>query len=152
MFQYGVARSSPSWPPTVLAQTAMTLESPVFQKGALLMVGDGHAGFGDGELLGQGTETSMDVQLTVNLQKGRRIGWPRVEHADSIVTLGATPGSVERAFREAISEMLRWLTTDYGLTQQEAHTLLGLAAELRVASWFATSMCEIPKRYLPPRP
>ena len=69
-----------------------------------------------------------------------------------IVTLGATPGSVERGFREAISEMLRWLTTDYGLTQQEAHTLLGLAAELRVASWFATSACEVPKKYLPPRP
>ena len=124
---------------------------PVFERGAFLMVGDGHAGFGDGELLGQGTETSMDVQFTVELMKRHRIGWPRVEHPDSIVTLGATTGALERGFREAISEMLAWLTTDYGLTQQEAHTLLGLAAELRVASWFATSACEVPKRYLPPR-
>jgi amidase len=124
---------------------------PVFEPGALLMVGDGHAGFGDGELLGQGTETSLDVQFSVDVLKNHRIGWPRVEHADSIVTLGATPGSVERGFREAISEMLRWLTTDYGLSQPEAHTLLGLAAELRVASWFTTSICELPKRHLPPR-
>ncbi|MBK5292608.1 MAG: acetamidase/formamidase family protein [Acidobacteriia bacterium] len=123
---------------------------PVFEPGALLMLGDGHAGFGDGELLGQGTETSMDVQFSVSLRKRHRIGWPRVEHPESLVTLGATTGALERGFREAISEMLRWLMTDYGLTQQEAHTLLGLAAELRVASWFSTSMCEVPKKYLPP--
>ncbi len=42
---------------------------PVFERGAFLMIGDGHAGFGDGELFGQGTETSMDVQFTVNLLK-----------------------------------------------------------------------------------
>ena len=113
------------------------------------MIGDGHAGFGDGELLGQGTETSMGVTFTVMLKKGYRITWPRVEHPDSIVTLGATPGALERGFREAISEMLRWLRKDYGLTQQEAHTLLAMTAELKVASWFGTSLCKIPKQYLP---
>jgi acetamidase/formamidase len=124
---------------------------PVFQPGALLMVGDGHAAHGDGELLGQGTETSVDVQFTVQLIKGRSIGWPRVEHPDSLVTLGCTPGALERGFRYAISEMINWLTADYGLTPQEAHVLLGMAAELRVASWFATSACKVPKKYLPAR-
>jgi amidase len=128
-----------------------TVYLPVFERGALLMVGDGHAGFGDGELLGQGTETSMDVQFTVELRKRQSISWPRVEHPDSLATLGATPGALETGFREAISEMLAWLTGEYGLTQQEAHTLLGLAAELRVGSWFTTSICEVPKRYLPSR-
>lgn len=122
---------------------------PVFEKGALLMVGDGHAGFGDGELLGQGTETSMDVQFTVSLMKRHRIQWPRVEHPESIVTLGATTGALERGFREAISEMLRWLMVDYGMSQQEAHTLLAMSAELKVASWFSTSACVVPKKYLP---
>lgn len=124
---------------------------PVFVKGAFLMVGDGHAGFGDGELLGQGTETSMNVQFTVNLRKGYRIQWPRVEHSDSIETLGATPGALERGFREAISEMLRWLRQDYGLSQQEAHTLLAMSTELKVASWFGTALCKLPKDKLPPR-
>src|SRR5258707_5760113 len=96
---------------------------PVYEPGAYFMLGDGHAGFGDGELLGQGTETSMDVQFTVNLLKHHRISWPRVEHADSLETLGATPGALERGFPEAISEMLRWLIQDYGLSQQEAHNL-----------------------------
>jgi amidase len=124
---------------------------PVFERGAFLMIGDGHAGFGDGEIIGQGTETSMDVQFTVSLLKNHRISWPRVEHPDSLVTLGATPGALERGFREAISEMLRWLREDYGLTQPEAHTLVHMTAELRVASWFGTSLCQVPKRYLPER-
>jgi len=128
-----------------------TVYLPVFERGAFLMLGDGHAGFGDGELLGQGTETSMDVQFTVNLLKRHRISWPRVEHADSIETLGATPGALERGFREAISEMLRWLMQDYGLSQQEAHNLVAMTTELKVASWFGTALCKIPKNKLPAR-
>jgi acetamidase/formamidase len=124
---------------------------PVFEQGAYFSLGDGHAGFGDGELIGQGTETSMDVQFTVNVKKGRTVSWPRVEHPDRIVTLGATPGALERGFREAISEMLAWLQADYGLTQREAHTLVHMTAELRVASWFGTSACVVPKKYLPGR-
>ena len=124
---------------------------PVFERGAYLLLGDGHAGFGDGELIGQGTETSMDVQFTVNLRKRQSITWPRVERADYIVTLGATPGALERGFREAISEMAAWLQTGYGLSQREAHTLIHMTAQLRVASWFGTSACEIPKKYLPPQ-
>src|SRR5215471_2124603 len=124
---------------------------PIFERGAYLMLGDGHAGFGDGELFGQGTETSMDVQFTVNLLKRHRISWPRVEHADSLETLGATPGAIERGFREAISEMLRWLRQDYGLSQQEAHALVAMSTELKVASWFGTALCKIPKNKLPAR-
>ena len=124
---------------------------PVYEEGAYFMLGDGHAGFGDGELLGQGTETSMDVQFSVELLKKHSIGWPRVEHPDSIVTLGCVPDGIERGFRHAISEMVAWLTTDYGLSPQEAHVTLGMAAELRVASWFGTFACKVPKRYLPQR-
>jgi amidase len=124
---------------------------PVYERGAYFMLGDGHAGHGDGELLGQGTETSTDVQFTVNLMKKHRIGWPRVEHPDSVVTLGCAPGGIEHGFREAISEMIAWLTTDYGLTPKEAHVTLGMAAELRVASWFGTYSCTVSKKYLPER-
>jgi acetamidase/formamidase len=122
---------------------------PVYEAGAYFMLGDGHAGFGDGELLGDGTETSLDVQFTVALVKHHAIGWPRVEHPDSIVTLGCVPGAMERGFRSAISEMLAWLTSDYGLSPQEAHLLVGMTAELRVASWFGTFTCKVPNKYLP---
>jgi amidase len=122
---------------------------PVYEPGAYFMLGDGHAGFGDGELLGQGTETSTDVQFTVALMKNHRISWPRVEHSDSIATLGCVPDGMERGFRHAISEMIAWLTTDYGLSPQEAHVMLAMTAELRVASWFGTFACKVPKKGLP---
>jgi acetamidase/formamidase len=125
-----------------------TVYLPVFEPGAYFMLGDGHAGFGDGELLGQGTETSMDVQFTVNLLKHHPISGPRVEHADTLETLGAAPGALERGFRQAISDMLRWLMADYGLSQREAHTFLAMSAELKVASWYGTALCKIPKNKL----
>ncbi len=49
---------------------------PVFMPGALIFVGDGHAVQGDGEIAGTGIEISFDVQFTVDLRKGKRIGWP----------------------------------------------------------------------------
>lgn len=122
---------------------------PVFTKGALLFLGDGHAAHGDGELLGNGTETSLDVDFSVDLIKGRSVGYPRVEEPDHLVTLGTTPNAMVQGFQGAISEMVRWLTSDYGLAPQEAHVLLGLAAELRIASWNNTYICRLAKKHLP---
>jgi amidase len=122
---------------------------PVFERGAYLMIGDGHAGHGDGELLGQGTETSMDVEFTLQrIVKKHPLRAPRLEHPDSLVTFGLTT-SQERGFRDAITDMIAWLQSDYGLAPQEAHVLVAMSGSLRVASWFGTYICQVPKRYLP---
>ena len=47
-----------------------TVYLPVYQAGAGLVVGDGHAAQGDGELNGDALETSMDVEFTVNADSG----------------------------------------------------------------------------------
>jgi len=44
--------------------------------------------------------------------------------------------------------MIAWLSADYGLSPQESHVTLAMTAELRVASWFGTYICKIPKKYL----
>ena len=67
----------------------VTMSFPVFEPGALLMVGDGHAAQGDGELAGAAIETSMDVQLTVNLIKKKTIKWPRLETIARLCQLAA---------------------------------------------------------------
>ena len=54
----------------------VTVYFPVFVPGALFYIGDGHAMQGDGEIVGTGIEISFDVQFTVELRKGKRIGWP----------------------------------------------------------------------------
>jgi acetamidase/formamidase len=45
---------------------------PVNEPGALLFLGDGHARQGEGEVVGTGLETSMDVEFTVQLVKSKR--------------------------------------------------------------------------------
>jgi acetamidase/formamidase len=45
---------------------------PVYEPGALLFVGDGHALQGEGEVGGTGLETSMDVEFSVALVKKPR--------------------------------------------------------------------------------
>ncbi|MSR64580.1 MAG: acetamidase [Verrucomicrobiae bacterium] len=57
----------------------VTVYFPVFVKGALLHVGDGHAVQGDGEIVGTGIETSFDVKFSVRVLKRKRIHWPRGE-------------------------------------------------------------------------
>ena len=52
---------------------------PVFHPGAQFYFGDGHALQGDGEIVGPGLETTMDVTFQFDLIKGRRIRWPRAE-------------------------------------------------------------------------
>ncbi len=49
-----------------------TVMLPVFEPGALFFLGDGHARQGDGEVVGSAIETSLDVEFSVDLIKGKR--------------------------------------------------------------------------------
>ena len=132
-------------------EQGVTVYFPVAVEGALLFVGDGHAVQGDGEIVGTGIEVSFDVQFTVTLQKGRRIGWPRAENETHILTVGnARP--LDQALQHATTEMCRWLTTDYDLDMLGAHTLLGQCVEYEIANVFDpayTVVCKLRKSLLP---
>ena len=108
-----------------------TVYLPVNVPGALLFLGDAHAAQGDGELNGNALETSMDVEVTVDLISGRNNYGPRVENTDAIIALGYA-GSVDDALREANANMASWLATDYKLTPSEYAQVLGTAAEIRI--------------------
>jgi len=62
-----------------------TLYLPVYQAGALLTVGDGHAVQGDGEITGQGLEVSMDVEFTVDLVRDQLLDQPWAENDEFIM-------------------------------------------------------------------
>src|SRR6185369_8201992 len=66
----------------------VTLYLPVYQEGALLFVGDGHAAQGDGELTGDALETSMDVEFTVDLIRGKSTQGPRFENDEYLMASG----------------------------------------------------------------
>jgi amidase len=131
-------------------RTGVAVSFPVLVPGALLHVGDGHALQGDGEIVGTGIEISFDVQFTVNLRKGKRIGWPRAENADYLMTIGnARP--LDEALQHATTEMIRWLQDDYGLDGPGANLLLGMCVEYEVGNVFDpayTMVCKLRKSIL----
>ena len=104
----------------------------VSNPGALLYFGDGHAAQGDGELNGNALETSMDVELTVDVIPNKHIGDPRIETSDAIISMGLE-GSLDEAFREATSDMAAWLAEDYKLTPSEIAQVIGAGSEYRVS-------------------
>jgi acetamidase/formamidase len=109
-----------------------TIYLPVSNPGALLYFGDGHAVQGDGELNGNALETSMDVELTVDVIPGKWIRGPRVESATHIMAMGLG-GSLEDALRGATGSMAAWLNEDYKLTPSEVAQVLGTASEYRIS-------------------
>jgi acetamidase/formamidase len=109
-----------------------TVYLPVSNPGALLYFGDGHAAQGDGELNGNALETSMDVEVTVDVVPGKRPPQPRVENATTIIATGLG-GSLEDGLRAATSNMAAWLTDDYKLTPSEIAQVLGTAAQYKIA-------------------
>jgi amidase len=105
---------------------------PVNERGALLFIGDGHARQGEGEVVGTGLETSMDVEFSVSVVKKRTIAWPRLENDTHIMVLGSARPLLQ-ALQHATSEMLRWLVADYGLSERGASLLMGQALEYEIA-------------------
>jgi acetamidase/formamidase len=127
-----------------------TIFLPVYERGALLYLGDGHAAQADGEIGGVGVEVSMDIQVTVDVIKGKRVSWPRGEDSDWIFTFG-NGRPLEDAFRSATTEMVRWLAEDYSFAPLRLALLFGQAARYgigNVCSPAYTIVCKVGKRYL----
>ncbi|MCC6588914.1 MAG: acetamidase/formamidase family protein [Bryobacterales bacterium] len=127
-----------------------TVYLPVFHEGGLLFFGDGHALQGDGELLGAGVETSLDVEVTVNVKKGYRIERPRAETKDWIIAIGAKEKStMEERTQLANEDLLKWLVADYRLAVPEAHFLLGMKVRLDILSMAGATAARIEKSAIP---
>ncbi len=128
-----------------------TVHLPVSQTGAFLYVGDGHALQGDGEPLGNGIETSMDVEFSVTLHKGRELTGPRVETDDYIISVGSQPefsSSLNRGLQMATSDMVTWLAADYGMEDWAAHTLVGMVGQYDVVTVAGSMALRVPREYL----
>ena len=110
-----------------------TLYLPVYQPGALLFLGDGHALQGDGETTQWALETSLDVEFSVEVLPSLPLSSPRVETDDAITVIGQA-SSLDEAVRAATGSMVQWLEQDYGLSVSEASLILGTAAQYRVVT------------------
>jgi amidase len=130
-----------------------TVYLPIFHAGAYFYFGDGHALQGDGEICGSGLETTMDVTLQIDLIKGRRIAWPRLEDAEYLMVAGSARPLVD-AFRIAQVELIDWLVEDYGFERFDAYQVVSQAGVSRIANVVDpnfTIVAKFPKRFLPPK-
>ena len=126
---------------------------PLFEPGALFFLGDGHARQGDGEAVGSAIETSLDVEFSVDLIKGKKTNWPRLENANFIMVLGSSR-AINETLQRASTELMRWLLADYGFDERGASLLMGHGMEYDISNIVDpefTVAAKMRKRYLPRR-
>lgn len=121
-----------------------TLFVPVFVKGALLELGDGHAAQGDGELTGDALETSMDVEFSVEVDHEMQMSTPRAESGEYLMSIGIA-GDLQEALRQATTDLTRWLSTTYKLNSAEVASVLGTAMKYDVADMVGTQVSIVAK-------
>jgi len=108
-----------------------TVYLPVYQPGALLYVGDGHAAQGDGELTGDALETSTEWTATVDVIH-HSIAQPRFENTEYWMASGVA-NSLPEALQAATTNLSRWLEEEYKLNAAEIGVVLGTGIHYEVA-------------------
>jgi acetamidase/formamidase len=130
-----------------------TVYLPVFHPGALFYFGDGHALQGDGEIIGSGLETTMDVTFQFDVIKGTALRWPRIENETHLMVAGSVRPLID-ALRIAYVELIEWLVADYGFDKMDAFQIASQVGEVRVANVVDpnyTVVARFPKALLPKR-
>jgi amidase len=128
---------------------------PVFHTGALFYLGDVHASQGDTEFTGTAAETKATVRVKLDLTKGKRIPWIRIEKPESLVAVYAYR-PLEVAVETATFHLMDWLITEHGFTATDAYCLVSTCPDFRINVYQMCKLAklnfvagaEIPKRYL----
>jgi acetamidase/formamidase len=121
--------------------------------GGLLSIGDGHARQGEGETCGVAVECAMNTVLVVDLIKGVRTPWPRLESDTHIMSTGSAR-PLEDAFRIAQADMVQWLSELTGLSAMDAYQFVSQSVEAPLANVVDTnytSVAKLRKDWLPAR-
>jgi acetamidase/formamidase len=108
-----------------------TLYIPIFARGALFEIGDGHAAQGDGEVDQTAIETSLRGRLQLFVRKDMKLTWPRAETATDYISMATDP-DLTVATKGAIQEMIDFLVARKKLTQHQAYQLVSLAGNVAV--------------------
>ena len=108
-----------------------TLYIPVFAKGALFEVGDGHAGQGDGEVDITAMETSLVGTFQFVVRKDLHLKWPRAETPTHYITMGLNDDLNECALA-ATRDMIDFLVEEKHLSRDDAYMLVSVAGDLHI--------------------
>ena len=108
-----------------------TLYIPVFARGALFEIGDGHVAQGDGEVDQTAIETSLRGRLQLTVRKDMKLKWPRAETATDYISMATDPDLII-ATKTAIQEMIDFLVLEKKLTRHQAYQLVSIAGNVAI--------------------
>jgi acetamidase/formamidase len=108
-----------------------TLFLPVHVEGALFQVGDGHAAQGNGEVDITALETSLKGRLLFFVHKDKHLEWPRAETPTHFISMG-TDEDLKEAAKIALREMIDFLSTEKGLSREQAYMLCSAAVDFNI--------------------
>ncbi len=111
-----------------IAGTSLFL--PVFVPGANLSVGDGHAVQGDGEVCLTALETCLKGRFQVIVHK-QTLNFPRAITPTHYISMGMDV-DLDDAAKQALRNMIKWLTEIKPWTAEEAYVFCSLACDLHV--------------------
>jgi acetamidase/formamidase len=104
---------------------------PVFAKGALFEIGDGHAAQGDGEVDQTAIETSLRGRLQLTVRKGMALNFPRAETAADYISMAFDP-DLTKATTMAIQEMVDFIASRWTMNKHTAYQLVSVAGNVAV--------------------
>ncbi len=108
-----------------------TLYIPVHAKGALLEIGDGHAGQGNGEVDITALETSLIGRFQLVVRKDLKLTWPRGETPTHWIAMGIDKDLVV-ATKTAVRQAIEFLVTMKGMNKDDAYMLVSTACDVDI--------------------
>lgn len=119
--------------------------------GGLVSFGDGHYAMGEGEIMGAAIEGAMNVELIVDLVKGKYASVPRIENADEVMFVGVGR-PLEDAARVAFKAIVQWVRQAAGLSELDAYQFVSQNAKapiIQIVDPEYTVLVKIEKERLP---
>jgi acetamidase/formamidase len=110
-----------------------TLYVPVHVTGALLWSGDSHAGQGNGEVNLTAIETAYkELNITVEVVKGKPLDFPRIETPKSWISMGFDP-DLNKAWDQAKAQTLKLIGELRNVPAAQAEALMLKQSDCRVS-------------------
>lgn len=112
-------------------ETGTTLYLPVQVAGALLSMGDLHAAMGVAEPTWVSLEAAGQATLTISVEKGLALRYPRLRVGNSTYCLGIAE-TLERAAQVALDEAFDLLTGTMGMAPFDAYAYASASVDMRL--------------------
>jgi acetamidase/formamidase len=110
-----------------------TLYVPVHVRGALLWTGDSHAAQGNGEVNLTAVETAYrEMNLTIEVVKGKPLDFPRIETKTSWITMGFDQ-DLNKAWDQAKAQTIKFLTEQRNVPADQSAKLMTTVSDCRVS-------------------